>query len=174
VLGVSGLFLLSVTETLTMGIGDGLVLVGAFFWAAHVIAVGYFIRKVGVGLLAFVQFATCAVLSFLTALVFEDIRFQGIVEATLPILYAGLISVGIAYTLQLVGQRRTPPAHAAIILGMEAVFAALGGWAILGETLSHRALLGCGLMLSGVFVSQLGQVRRGVRRLKMPRVRPVP
>jgi drug/metabolite transporter (DMT)-like permease len=57
---------------------------------------------------------------------------------------------------------------------MEAVFAAIGGWAVLGETLSNRALLGCALMLAGVFVSQLGQVRRGVRRLKMPRVRPVP
>jgi drug/metabolite transporter (DMT)-like permease len=174
VLGVVGLFLLTVTERLSMGLGDTLVLVGAFFWAGHVLAVGHFIRKVGVGVLAFIQFLTCSALSFATAVVVEDIRLEGLVAATVPILYAGLISVGIAYTLQLVGQRRTPPAHAAIILGMEAVFAALGGWAVLGETLSARALLGCGLMLAGVVVSQLGQVRKGVRRLKIARVRPVP
>jgi drug/metabolite transporter (DMT)-like permease len=173
-LGVVGLFLLSVTEHFTIGVGDALVLVGAFFWAGHVIAVGFFIRKVGVGVLALVQFLTCSVLSLLVALATEEIRLDGLEAATLPILYAGLISVGIAYTLQLAGQRRTPPAHAAIILGLEAVFAALGGWAVLGETLSGRALSGCGLMLAGVVVSQLGQVRKGMRRMKMPRVRHVP
>ncbi|MCK4915591.1 MAG: EamA family transporter, partial [Candidatus Eisenbacteria sp.] len=72
------------------------------------------------------------------------------------------ISVGIAYTLQLIGQRRTPPSHAAIILGLEAVFAAVGGWAVLNETLSSRALVGCSLMLAGVIVSQLRLRRRAV------------
>jgi drug/metabolite transporter (DMT)-like permease len=174
VLGVAGMFLLSVTERFTIGLGDGLVLGGAFFWAAHVLAVGFFIRRIGVGTLALVQFLTCSVLSLLTALAVEEVRLDGIIAATVPILYAGLISVGIAYTLQLVGQRKTPPAHAAIILGMEAVFAAMGGWIFLGETLSARALAGCGLMLAGVLVSQLGQVRKGVMRLKTARVRPVP
>jgi len=162
VLGIVGLFLLSVTEQLTIGLGDSLVLAGAFFWAGHVILVGWLIKRIDVGTLAFLQFTTCAILSFLTALVVEDIRIDGIVAAAGPILYGGFISVGIAYTLQLIGQRRTPPSHAAVILGLEAVFAAVGGWAILNETLSSRALVGCSLMLAGVIVSQLRLRRRTV------------
>ncbi len=164
VLGIVGLFLLSVTEHFTIGLGDSLVLAGAFFWAGHVILVGSLIRRIDVGTLAFLQFTTCAVLSFLTALVVEDIRIDGIIAAAVPILYGGFISVGIAYTLQLIGQRRTPPSHAAIILGLEAVFAAVGGWAVLNETLSSRALVGCTLMLAGVIVSQLRLRRRAVAR----------
>ena len=159
-LGIVGLFFLSVTEQFTIGLGDSLVLAGAFFWAGHVILVGSLIKRIDVGTLAFLQFTTCAVLSFLTALAVEDIRMDGIIAAAGPILYGGLISVGIAYTLQLIGQRRTPPAHAAIILGLEAVFAAVGGWAVLDETLSSRALVGCALMLAGVIVSQLRLQRR--------------
>ena len=162
VLGIVGLFLLSVTEHFTIALGDSLVLAGAFFWAGHVILVGWLIRRIDVGTLAFLQFTTCAVLSFLTALVVEDIRIDGIIAAAWPILYGGLISVGIAYTLQLIGQRRTPPSHAAIILGLEAVFAAVGGWAVLNETLSSRALAGCSLMLAGVIVSQLRLRKRAV------------
>ena len=161
-LGIVGLFLLSVTENLTIGLGDSLVLAGAFFWAGHVILVGWLIKRIDVGTLAFIQFATCAILSFVTALVTEDIRMDGIIAAAGPILYGGFISVGIAYTLQLVGQRKTPPSHAAIILGLEAVFAAVGGWAVLDETLSSRALAGCALMLAGVIVSQLRLRRRAI------------
>ncbi|MFH1689656.1 MAG: DMT family transporter [Candidatus Eisenbacteria bacterium] len=161
-LGIVGLFLLSVTERFTIGLGDSLVLAGAFFWAGHVILVGWLIKRIDVGTLAFMQFATCAILSFVTALVTEDIRMDGIIAAAGPILYGGFISVGIAYTLQLVGQRKTPPSHAAIILGLEAVFAAVGGWAVLDETYSSRALVGCALMLAGVVVSQLRRRRSAV------------
>ncbi|MBU4426513.1 MAG: EamA family transporter, partial [Proteobacteria bacterium] len=80
---------------------------------------------------------------------------HGLFLATIPIAYGGLISVGIAYTLQVVAQRYAHPAHAAIILSLEAVFAALGGWLMLGETLSARGLLGCSLMLAGMLFSQL-------------------
>ncbi len=153
-LGIIGLFLLSVTERFTIGLGDSLVLAGAFFWAIHVIAVHKFVRRIGVSRLAFLQFAICAALSFAAALAVEDIRWDGLIAAGIPILYSSFISVGIAYTLQLVGQRKTPPAHAAIILGLEAVFAAVGGWAVLDEFLSTRALVGCGLMLAGLVVSQ--------------------
>ncbi|MEA3409783.1 MAG: DMT family transporter, partial [Candidatus Eisenbacteria bacterium] len=103
VLGVAGLFLLSVSEHLTIGLGDSLVLAGAFFWAGHVILVGWLIKRIDVGTLAFLQFATCAILSFLTALFVEDIRMDGIIAAAGPILYGAFISVGIAYTLHLIG-----------------------------------------------------------------------
>lgn len=158
-LGVVGLFLLSVTERFTLGLGDTLVLGGALFWAAHVIAVDRVVGRLGVSRLAFIQFVVCAALSYVTALFTEDIRMAGLIAAAIPILYSSFISVGIAYTLQLIGQRRTPPSHAAIILGMEAVFAAVGGWALLEETLSTRALVGAALMLTGVVVSQLRRSR---------------
>ena len=111
--------------------------------------------------LAFIQFATCSVLSLITAAVFEVISLAGILQATIPIFYGGVLSVGIAYTLQVVAQKSAHPAHAAILLSLEAVFAALGGWIVLDEVLTTRAMLGCGLMLSGMLLSQLwGMGRR--------------
>jgi len=91
----------------------------------------------------------------IVALLIETIAWQAIVDATVPLLYGGIFSVGVAYTLQIVGQKKAPPAHAAIILSAEAVFAALGGWLILHEVLSARALLGCSLMLAGMVLAQV-------------------
>jgi drug/metabolite transporter (DMT)-like permease len=97
----------------------------------------------------------------MTACVIEDITMVSIFRAAIPILYGGLLSVGIAYTLQVVAQRDAHPAHAAILLSLEAVFAAIGGWLILGEIISARGLFGCGLMLAGMLLSQLwGLVRK--------------
>lgn len=155
IVAVAGLFLLSVTDALTLGLGDSLVLVGAFFWAGHVIFAAWVTKRMGIPMLAFIQFATCSILSLAVAVATERIALQSIMNAMIPVLYGGLVSVGIAYTLQLVGQRRTPPSHAAIIMGQEAVFAALGGWFFLSEFLSSRALLGCALMLGGAILAQL-------------------
>jgi drug/metabolite transporter (DMT)-like permease len=91
----------------------------------------------------------------ITATVIEDISMQSISQAAIPILYGGLLSVGIAYTLQVIAQRDAHPAHAAVLLSMEAVFAAIGGWLILNEIISARGLFGCGLMLAGMLLSQL-------------------
>jgi len=154
-LAVIGLFLLSVTERFTIGLGDTLVLIGAFFWAGHVIYAAWVTRMMSVPRLACIQFATCSLLSFAVAGATEEFVAPDILTAGASILYGGFVSVGIAYTLQLVGQRRTPPAHAAIIMGQEAVFAALGGWLFLSEYLSTRALVGCALMLGGAILAQL-------------------
>ena len=105
--------------------------------------------------IASAQFAVCSLLSLTTAVIFETIAWQGVLQAAVPILYGGLLSVGIAYTLQVVAQRNAHPAHASIILSMEGVFAVLAGWLILRETLDARGLLGCFLMLTGMLVSQL-------------------
>ena len=119
--------------------------------------------------LAMIQFIACSVLSFAAALLFEEIELAGILDATLPILYGGLLSVGVAYTLQIIAQRKAPPAHAAIILSLETVFAALGGWLVLGEVLPVRGLAGCALMLLGIIVSQIGTLRaRESERVRVP------
>lgn len=156
-LAMFGLYLLTVTEALTLGQGDSLVLIGALFWSGHVLVIGWLSgRYIEPVLLACLQFIVCGVLSFIVALVFEPINVAGLQGAAWPILYGGLLSVGVAYTLQVVAQRDAPPAHAAIILSLETVFAALTGWLVLQETLSERALLGCGLMFAGMLLSQLG------------------
>ena len=155
VLAAAGLYLLSVTAAFRIAYGDLLVLVGAFFWALHVLIIGWLSPRIESVLLACIQFAVCSALSLITAAALETTTPEALMAAALPILYGGLLSVGVAYTLQVVAQRDARPAHAAIILSLESVFAALGGWLLLGEVLSGRALLGCGLMLAGMLLSQL-------------------
>ncbi|WP_285906714.1 DMT family transporter [Pseudodesulfovibrio pelocollis] len=157
-LAVVGMYLLSVTSGVSIAFGDLLVLVSALFWAGHVLLIG----KLSPGMdavdavkLSTIQFTACAVLSLIGAVATEEITLAGLHSAALPIAYGGLMSVGVAYTLQVVAQRDAQPAHAAIILSLEAVFAAVGGWLMLGELLSLRALIGCGLMLAGMILSQL-------------------
>jgi drug/metabolite transporter (DMT)-like permease len=154
-LAAIGLYFLSITEKFTIELGDLLVLIGAFFWAAHVLIIGWLSPRINPIKLAFSQYVACSILSLTAAAIVEVITLGSIFQATIPILYGGLLSVGIAYTLQVVAQRDAHPAHAAILLSLEAVFAAIGGWLILGEIISPRGLVGCGLMLFGMLVSQL-------------------
>jgi drug/metabolite transporter (DMT)-like permease len=104
--------------------------------------------------LAFFQFITCSVLSLITAFLFETITLQGIQLTLIPIVYGGVFSVGVAYTLQIIGQKNAQPAHAAIILSLETVFGALGGFLIINELLGSKEYIGCILMLIGMLISQ--------------------
>lgn len=163
VMAVAGLYLLSVTSGITISPGDVLVLTGAFFWAAHVLIIGWCSPKTDSFRLAFFQYAACAALSLAVAGITEVITLDSIFRGAVPILYGGIMSVGIAYTLQVVGQRDAPSSHAAILMSLEAVFAALGGWLMLNEHLTSRQFLGCTLMLLGMLVSQLWRLRFGGR-----------
>lgn len=157
-LAIAGMYLLSVHETFSIGKGDALVLLSAVFWGVHVILVGALTRglaAVDAIRLAAVQFAVCSLLSLFGAALFEEISLAGLWAGIIPILYGGLMSVGVAYTLQVVAQRDARPAPAAIILSLEAVFAVLTGWIMLGETLTTQAMLGCLLMLGGMTWSQV-------------------
>ncbi|MBE9397940.1 DMT family transporter [Pontibacterium sp. N1Y112] len=156
-LGVVGLYLLSVNEALSINPGDLLVLAGAGAWAVHVLLLSRLAPRFDNLRLAISQFLVCAVLSGIAAILFEweTLQFNNFSATLGPIIYAGLFSVGIAYTLQVVAQKDAPPSHAAIIMSLEAVFAALGGWLLLSEQLNSRELMGCGLMLAGMLISQL-------------------
>lgn len=154
-LAAFGLYLLSVTAELTIAYGDLLVLVGAVFWAAHVHIVGRFSPLMEASRLALFQYLACAVLSVVVGLLVETTTLAALWDAALPIFYGGALSVGVGYTLQIVGQRYAHPAHAAILLSLESVFAALGGWMVLGEVMTLRSLMGCALMLAGMLMSQL-------------------
>jgi drug/metabolite transporter (DMT)-like permease len=155
VLAVAGLYLLSVTESFTIGRGDLLVLISALFWAIHVQVIGYLAKRGNALRIACVQFVVCSALSFVAALFTEPVAVQTIWQAKIPILYGGLLSAGVGFTLQVVCQKTSPPSHAAVIMSLETVFAALAGWIILHETLGLRALTGCVLMLAGLMVVQL-------------------
>jgi drug/metabolite transporter (DMT)-like permease len=155
VIAVVGLYLLSVNENFSIGFGDLLEVIGALFWAIHILTIDYFSNKMEALKLSCIQFATCSFLSLITALIFEQITISGISQALVPILYGGLLSVGVAYTLQVVAQKNAKPSHAAIILSMESVFGAIGGALLLGESMSSRGYIGCILMLGGILVSQI-------------------
>jgi len=152
-----GLYLLSVNESLRISAGDTLVLVGAFGWAVHVLLIARWSRRLDVVELALLQFATCSVLSLAVAIPLESFALRAILDAGVPILYGGLASVGVAYTLQIIAQRDAQPTAAAIVLSLESVFAALAGWVVRGESMSPRGILGCCLMFSAVVLSQLGR-----------------
>lgn len=154
-LALVGLYLLSVTTDFTFAPGDLLVLLGAFFWAGHVLILGWLSPKVNRMRLACAQYAVCSGLSLVVAGLAENMILDNVLRAAAPILYGGIMSVGLAYTLQVVAQKDAPPAHAAIILSMESVFAAVAGWLILGEMMSVRGMIGAGLMLAGMVTAQL-------------------
>ncbi|MEW7867596.1 DMT family transporter [Aeromonas diversa] len=150
-----GLYLLSVTDDFSMNFGDLLQVAGALFWAIHLLVLDHYSSRVAPIRLAAVQFVVCGLLSLTVAFLLEAPSVAGAVAGWQALLYAGLVSVGVGYTLQVLGQRQAHPAHAAIILSLETVFAAIGGVVLLGEHLDSRAMLGCSLMLVGMLLSQI-------------------
>jgi drug/metabolite transporter (DMT)-like permease len=152
-LSATGLYLLSIKSGFRIEHGDLLVLCCAVVFTFHVLLIGWLSPRMNSFHLAMGQFAICAMLNLIVAFSIEPVDTGKIVEAAIPILYGGILSVGIAYTLQVVAQKDAHPAYASIILSMEAAFAALGGWMILHETLSLRSLTGCFLMLAGMMAN---------------------
>ncbi len=150
-----GLYLLSINKDFSIAQGDLLQLICAIFFAAHILVIGYVAKSMDPLKLSLIQYFVSAVLSFFIAVAIEVITWEMIVDTAIPLLYAGIMSIAIGYTLQVVAQQHAKSSHAAIILGLEGAFAVLGGWLILDENLSTRGLLGCGLMLLGMFLSQL-------------------
>ncbi|MDH1264366.1 DMT family transporter [Pseudomonas sp. GD03944] len=154
-LAVVGMFLLSVGEGFQVASGDWIQLAGAFIWGVHVLLVGFFAGRHDPLRLALVQFATCAVISLLLAVILEDIHLEAIIAAGPAILYGGLFGVAVGFTLQVIAQKHAIASHAAIILSLEAVFAAVAGALLLGEALAIKGYFGCALMLGGMFLAQL-------------------
>jgi len=153
-LAVLGLYSLSVGPDFTVNRGDLQVLIGALFWTAHVLVIGWLSRQVDAISLAVWQFVVASVLGVALAAWLETPLPGDFEAAGLPLLYAGVASSGIAFTLQIIAQRRVEASTAALIMSMEAVFAVIGGWLLLGESLGVREQIGCALMLAGMLVSQ--------------------
>jgi len=153
-LAVVGLYLLSIKDAFVIDTGDLYVFVSAFFWAVHVLIIARLSRRFHPIRIALFQFFVCSAVAWLAALATETIVIDKILAALIPILYAGIMSTGIAFTLQVIAQRHAHPTHASIVMSTEAVFAVLGGYLFLAETLPLRNLAGCALMLAGMIISQ--------------------
>jgi drug/metabolite transporter (DMT)-like permease len=154
-LALAGLYLLTINGPFVLQKGDLLILLSAFFWAIHVQVINRLVDTYAALPLSAFQFAVCGLLSIGTAIFFETITLDSILLATIPLLYGGLMSVGIAYTMQVVAQQHVHQAYASIILSFETVFAVIGGWLLLGEILSLRNISGCLLMLAGIVIVQI-------------------
>lgn len=161
IVALTGLYALSIRGSLSLSLGDSLQLAGAFFWAAHLLLIGHLSQRTPVLELAITQYVYCAALCLLVALLSEAPSLPAVLDAGPAIAYAGILSVGVAYTLQVYGQVKVPPTRAAVIISLEAVFAALGGWWLLNQPLDDRALAGCALMLAGMIIAQWPARARG-------------
>ena len=156
VFAVVGLFFLCMTgNELTFGMGDVVLIIGAFFWAGHILVVDKYVNDISPLKFSLVQFLVCGILSLIFAFVLEDIEFSAVKSAGIPILYGGIMSVGVAYTCQILGQRDADPTFASIVFSTESVFSAIGGAILLNEIMSGRGYLGCVLIFIGIVLSQL-------------------
>lgn len=155
ILAVIGMALLTLNSQLTMSYGDLITLAGAFAWGFHVLIAGFLVRRYDPIAVAFMQCLVCSLLSLLLALPLEGLHIQFSQAALLAILFTGIVSVAISFTLQLIAQQDAVPSHAAVILSLEAVFAAICGAIFLDESLTMRGYLGCILMFSGMIIAQI-------------------
>ena len=158
---VIGGYFLSDIGNATIRFGDSLVLIGALFWALHIIYIGKIIIQFDLPFfIALMQNLIVATLSFILVIIFEEFDFSKIKLETIEILYAGILSGGVAFALQLFGQRNISAAPAAIVMSLEGVIAAIAAWIILNQILDLNNIIGCTLILAGVLLSQLAPIYR--------------
>ncbi len=154
-IAVVGLYFLCMTDSLSFGIGDLYVLLCAFCFSIHILVIDHFSPKVDGVRLSSIQFLTAGIVCGIAMFLFEEPDLQDIFAAGVPILYAGVMSSGVAYTLQILGQKNADPTVASLLLSLESVFSVLAGWVLLGQALSGKELFGCGLMFCAIILAQL-------------------
>ena len=157
-LALPALYLLCVPagESFSFAPSDLLLILGAVFWALHILCTDHFVQRISALKLCAVQFFSGAALNLLCALLFESLSLQSVMRAAVPLLYCGLMSTGLGYLLQTVGQAECRPAFAALILSLESVFCVIAGALMLGERMEMRGYIGCVLMLLAVLLAQAG------------------
>ena len=160
-IAVCGLYLLCMTDNgFSIQKGDLLLLLGAVAFSFHILTIDYFSPKVDGVKMSCIQFFTCGILSMVCMFLFEQPQIGAILQAWMPIVYAGVMSCGVAYTLQIVGQKGMNPTVASLILSTESVISVIAGWLILHQKLSGRELLGCVLMFAAIILVQLPERKR--------------
>ncbi len=158
---LAGLYLLCITEEFSLGKGDVLVLICSFLFALHILVIDYFSPKTDGVKMSCIQFFVCGILSGICMLFTETPSFSNIRSAAVPLLYAGIFSCGVAYTLQIVGQKNMNPTVASLILSLESSISVLAGWILLGQSLGLREAAGCILMFAAILLAQLPVKKTG-------------
>lgn len=159
-LAVVGMYLLCIKEGFSISYGDFMVLLCALVFSFHILAVDYFSPKVDGIKLSCIQFFVCGCISVFPMVLVERPDSHQILQAWLPLAYAGVLSSGVAYTLQIITQKHLNPTVASLLMSLESVFAVLTGWLVLGERLSARELLGCALVFIAIILAQLPQKQK--------------
>ena len=159
-LAIVGLYLLAIDADFSIQLGDAILFVSAFVWAAQILLVDRFASRVDLIELSAAQIFIVMILSFAAMFAFETPKISAMVNAWFPILYAGVMSSSVAFTLQNYGQRYAEPSTAAILMSFEAIFGALAGWLLLGEVMTTREIFGCVLMLFGMFATQWTLIKK--------------
>lgn len=154
-LAVVGMYLLCIKDSLTVNRGDVLLLFGAVVFTAHILIIDHFSPKADGVALSCIQFYTSSIICGIGMLLFEIPSWQAIVSGWLPILYAGILSCGVAYTLQIIGQKGMDPTVASLILSLESVISLIAGWIILGQALTPKEICGCMLVFTAIILVQL-------------------
>ena len=154
-IALAGLYFLCITEKVAMGKGDILIFLCALVFSIHILVIDYFSPKVDGVKMSCIQFFVCGIVSLPPMFFTETPKIGAIVEGWAPLLYAGVLSCGVAYTLQIIGQKNVNPAVASLILSLESCFSVLAGWMVLGEKLSMRESVGCVLMFGAIILAQL-------------------
>ena len=155
VLAIVGLYFLCMTESFSIDKGDILVFLCALVFAVHILVIDHFAPKVNGVKMSCMQFFICGILSIPFMFTIETPTFTAVTGAWMPLLYAGVLSCGVAYTLQILGQKNANPAVASLILSLESCFSVLAGWVVLGEKLSVRESVGCAFMFAAIILAQL-------------------
>ncbi|MBR5535004.1 MAG: DMT family transporter [Ruminiclostridium sp.] len=156
VIAIVGLYLLCMTGSFRLELGDLLILICAFCFSGHILVIDHFSPKVDGVQMSCIQFFTAAILSTVAMLFVEGMpTVQDVLLSWIPVLYCGVMSSGVAYTLQIIGQKGVNPTIASLVMSLESVIAVLAGWIILGESMSSREILGCVLMFSAIVLAQL-------------------
>lgn len=159
VLAVIGMYFLCMTSGLSIAKGDFYILLGSVAFSFHILVIDHFSPKADGVKMSCIQFFVCGILCMIPTILFEHPELYSILQAWKPIAYAGIMSCGVGYTLQIVAQKNTDPTVASLLLSLESVFSVLAGWVILGETLSPRELFGCALVFAAVILAQLPERR---------------
>lgn len=155
-----GMYFICITESFSVNYGDMIILACACFFALHIITIERFSVMVDGVRMSLLQFAICGILSLPAIFIYETPTWDALDQAWLPILYAGIMSCGIAYTLQILGQKYVNVVLASIILSLESVFSVLAGWLLLGQQLALREIFGCALVFAAILLAQLPPKRR--------------
>ena len=154
-IALAGLYFLCITETFTIGVGDIYVLLCALIFSVHILVVDHYAPKVDGVKLSCIQFLVACIVSIPFMLILESPKMGNMMTSWFPLIYAGVFSCGIAYTLQILGQKNVNPAVASLILSLESCFSVLSGWVILGERLSARETIGCIMMFAAIILAQI-------------------